>query len=101
MRQVLGNQRIVDKMDGPQKECLHGLTFDEAEARKILAKGGAGPEAKTAIDAAVRFINGNPAVSEIRKRWPRGFFTIDKPCPMCGFTGIAYVSYTHYLMGDW
>ena len=57
------------------KSCDHGVTFDEAEAR---AK--------------------NMSADEVRARWPRGW----GPCPKrCGFTGIAYASYEHYLWGDW
>jgi len=34
---------------------------------------------------------------EVRKRWPRKRVT----CTRCGFDGIAYASFMHYLMGDW
>lgn len=54
-------------------ECDHGVTFD--------------------YDAAVSL-----SATEIRKRWPRGFGV----CPKgCGFNGIAYASYMHYLCGGW
>jgi hypothetical protein len=56
--------------------CKHGLTFDEAEAQGLSA-------------------------SEVKRRWPRGWFTTDKPCSDCGFTGIAYASAAHYILGDW
>ena len=60
-----------------EPECTHDVTFDKEAARGLK-------------------------VEEIRKRWPRGYFTGDKPCPKgCGFVGIAYASYEHYLYGDW
>lgn len=56
-------------------DCDHGVTFDEAEARRI-----------------------NADAYEVRKRWPR----LDGACPRgCGFSGIGYASTAHYLMGDW
>ena len=71
-------------------DCDHGLTFDEAEARKIL--GGWEPKDE------VEWIVGNPSCAEIRRRWPRLY----GPCPKgCGYDGIAYVSAEHYAMGDW
>lgn len=70
--------------------CDHGVTFDYDEAKKILA--GFVPK------DAVEFIVGNPATAEVRKRWPRLFGV----CPRgCGYNGIAYASYEHYLSGDW
>lgn len=59
---------------GPYREaCDHGVTFDE--------------EAAKGLDAY-----------EVRKRWPRHYGV----CPRgCGFTGIAYASYMHYISGDW
>lgn len=35
--------------------------------------------------------------AEIRKRWPRFTGT----CPDCGFSGIFYASFMHYVSGDW
>ena len=53
--------------------CDHGLAFDS--------------EAAHGLDA-----------HEVRKRWPR----LDGLCPKgCGFHGIGYVSYEHYICGDW
>jgi hypothetical protein len=54
--------------------CDHGITFD--------------PEAAaTVVDAY-----------EVRKRWPRLY----GDCPKgCGYTGIYYASYAHYIWGDW
>jgi hypothetical protein len=77
------------------ERCDHGITFDEVEAEKLLA---ASPRPKNAVG----FILSNPASAEVRKRWPRGWFTEDKPCPKgCGFVGISYASQEHYRMGDW
>lgn len=60
----------------PPSNCDHGVVFDEVEYNKTP----------------------NMSVSELRKRWPRGW----GPCPKgCGFTGIAYASYMHYIAGDW
>jgi hypothetical protein len=54
--------------------CDHGVIFDEEDAKKLNE------------------------VSKIRKKYPRGF----GPCPKgCGYDGIAYASYLHYIMGDW
>ena len=74
--------------------CNHGVTFDEVEANKLLR---AAPPPKDAVD----FVMGNPASVEVRKRWPRGWFTPEKPCPTCGFVGIYYASREHYAAGDW
>lgn len=85
--------------DPKEVECDHGVTFDEEAARKLLKDGEKRPRSG---DPAVAFIMGNPASAEIRKRWPRGWFTKEKPCPKgCSFVGIAYASYAHYTMGDW
>lgn len=59
-------------MDSGER-CDHGVTFDE--------------EAAKGLDA-----------NEVRRRWPRLY----GDCPKsCGFHGIAYASYLHYLAGDW
>jgi hypothetical protein len=56
--------------------CDHGVVFDEAEYKK----------------------HPNMSAAEVRKRWPRGW----GPCPKgCGFNGIAYASFMHYIAGDW
>ena len=61
-------------MTEEQKNCDHGLTFDEAAAREITS------------------------VKEIRKNWPRLY----GKCPKgCGFDGIAYVNTAHFVYGDW
>jgi hypothetical protein len=65
----------------PGAPCQHGLTFD----RRV-------------VDASCRGKTTPMTTAEIRARWPR----LDGPCPLgCGFSGIAYASYVHYLYGDW
>ena len=54
-------------------ECTHGVTFDE--------------EASIGLSSL-----------EIRQRWPR----MSGLCPIgCGYKGICYASYLHYVAGDW
>jgi len=78
-------------------ECDHGVVFDIEAARALL---NAAPPSHS--DPAVAFVMGSSASAEIKRRWPRGWFTAEKPCPKgCGFIGIAYASYEHYIMGDW
>lgn len=36
------------------------------------------------------------SVQEIRKRWPRWAGTCE-----CGYNGIYYASWEHYIAGDW
>lgn len=58
--------------------CNHGVLFDEQV-----------------------YLNdqGKPLSSyEVRKRWPR----LSGECPLgCGFSGIGYFSFMHYVAGDW
>ena len=76
--------------ESDESPCDHGVTFDEEEAKRIL--GDWQPK------NPAEFIAGNPATTEIRKRWPR----LHGPCPKgCGFNGIAYASHAHYIYGDW
>lgn len=57
----------------PQDLCDHGVTFDQQESTGLSS-------------------------FEIKKRWPRLYGR----CPKnCGYNGIAYASYMHYLAGDW
>jgi hypothetical protein len=59
-----------------QAACDHGVVFDEEEYKKV----------------------GNMSDTEVRKRWPR----LMGACPKgCGFNGIGYASYLHYIAGDW
>lgn len=54
-------------------KCMHGLSFDEGATARLSA-------------------------AEVAKRWPR----LDGPCPLgCGYCGLAYASFTHYVAGDW
>lgn len=56
-----------------QAACDHGVTFDYETAKNLDA-------------------------NQVRKRWPR----LMGPCPKgCGFDGIGYASYAHYICGDW
>jgi len=72
------------------QQCDHGVTFDAEAAREILANW----KPQSAAD----FVMGNPASEEVRRRWPR----MHGVCPKgCGYVGIAYASYEHYIMGDW
>lgn len=62
-------------LDRAAPECDHGVTFDQAtaESEKLGSR-------------------------EVRARWPR----LDGPCPKgCGYVGIAYASYAHFIYGDW
>lgn len=59
-----------------QAACDHGVIFDEEEYKK----------------------HPNMSSNEVQKRWPRGWGL----CPKgCGFNGIAYASFLHYIAGDW
>lgn len=70
-----GEDRLLIKLP-EHKDCDHGVSFDEAEYKK----------------------HPNMSSYEVKKRWPRGFGL----CPKgCGFNGIAYASYLHYIAGDW
>lgn len=63
------------KCAAPLAECDHGVVFDEdaAEAEQLSSH-------------------------EIQKRWPR----LTGLCPLgCGFNGIGYASFKHYVYGDW
>ena len=74
----------------PPGPCNHGITFDLKEAQRVLAEW----EPKTGAE----FIAGNPASTEIRRRWPR----LSGVCPKgCGYNGIYYASSDHYVAGDW
>lgn len=74
------SQRIVAKIgtfdnwhDAGLRGCDHGVVFDFHAAKGLDA-------------------------SEVKKRWPR----LSGACPKgCGYSGIYYASYEHYVMGDW
>jgi hypothetical protein len=66
-------QKAADEGHAEANRCDHGVTFDADAARGLGTR-------------------------EIRERWPR----LDGPCPKgCGFNGIGYADFTHYLAGDW
>lgn len=70
-------RKFVTAIEDEQRICSHGIEFD-LEAAKGLSS------------------------DEVKKRWPRGWFTEEKPCPHgCGFVGITYATYEHYIAGDW
>lgn len=52
--------------------CAHGITFDAERARGMESH-------------------------EVQSRWPR----FDGTCKHCGYAGIYYASYEHYVYGDW
>lgn len=63
----------ADQRSPREKECDHGVTFD----RKAI---------------------GRLSPPEIRKLYPR----LVGACPKgCGYQGIAYASWEHYIAGDW
>lgn len=89
----IGNDALLIKLP-EHKDCDHGVIFDEAEAFKILE----GAPYDQSLDPALAFIMGPPGASAVRKRFPR----LEGICPKgCGFKGIAYASYAHYIYGDW
>ena len=68
----IGDEALLIKLP-EHKDCDHGVVFDEQAAKELDAY-------------------------EVRKRWPRLMGT----CPKgCGFHGIGYASYAHYIYGDW
>ena len=62
---------IITLSKDPAK-CSHGIHFDEVRSQGLLT-------------------------SDVRKRWPRFCGT----CEHCGYSGIGYASYAHYISGDW
>lgn len=78
-----------------QEKCDHGVVFDLEEAKRILEN----TPSFSSGDAAVDFIMGPiNATAEIKRRFPR----LSGKCPKgCGYNGIAYASYEHYIYGDW
>lgn len=69
-----GEESLILKLP-EHKDCDHGVVFDEKD-----------------------FKDNDLSASEVRKKYPRGW----GPCPKgCGFNGIAYASFLHYIAGDW
>jgi hypothetical protein len=70
-------------------------------AQEILESIGSGICLEHACDHGVQFDLEAAAtmhVYEVRMKFPR----LDGPCPKgCGFTGIGYASFEHYISGDW
>src|SRR5208337_58302 len=65
----------------PQDECDHGVTFDiEAARQAIRDAGDARARQRAKVSNGVDFILGDvDAVKVIQRRWPRGWFTVEKP----------------------
>ena len=88
----------MTELDEKQKGCTHGVTFDLEAAKVILAQ----PSKSHGDEPGLDFIMGHSGSSEVKRRWPRGFFTPERPCPLCGYDkGVVYASYEHYTLGDW
>lgn len=59
--------------DDESVECDHGIVFDAEQAKNMDSY-------------------------EVREAFPR----LSGVCPKgCGYVGIAYASYLHYISGDW
>jgi len=70
-----GSEDLLLNLPAMEK-CDHGVVFDEVEFDK----------------------HPNMSAGEVKERWPRGW----GKCPKgCGFNGIAYASFKHYIAGDW
>jgi len=72
---LFGTQDDAEREDQKerQRECTHGITFDEVQGLRMSP------------------IN-------VRRLWPRLF----GPCPLgCGYSGIYYASWAHFIAGDW
>lgn len=64
---------MSEEAEPRESECNHGITFDEENGARL--------------DADV-----------VRRRWPRLF----GKCPLgCGYNGIYYASWAHFIAGDW
>lgn len=56
-------------------ECDHGIKFDKEDC-----------------------VRNHLTAKEVREKYPR----LNGACPKnCGFSGIGYASFAHYLWGDW
>lgn len=66
---------VIERATVAEGECDHGVVFDVERWKRDLPSG-----------------------RTVRALWPR----LHGKCPKgCGFEGIAYASFTHYLAGDW
>ncbi len=72
----LGFRKVEVPHETDDRDCLHEncfeKTFNQDEAKGMTSH-------------------------EVRQLWPRFYGT----CLKCGFSGIAYQSYAHYVCGDW
>lgn len=68
----LGKEFKIPFVITGDNDCDHNLKFDE-EASKAMS------------------------ILEVRQAYPR----LNGRCSKCGFFGIAYASYKHYVAGDW
>lgn len=76
------NEAIARAAAEGQHACNHSVTFDEAKYEAFCSQHRRGDE----------------QVAFIRKNWPR----LDSQCPKgCGYVGIYYASFLHYVAGDW
>lgn len=87
--------RIIKHLPPDQDKCDHGVTFDLEAAKKILEETAEDKSDDPALDFIMGPVN---ATAKIKKLWPR----LGGKCPKgCGYNGIAYASYEHYIYGDW
>jgi hypothetical protein len=85
--------RLIKNPD--QEKCDHGVMFDLEAAKKILDETSEDKSDDAALDFIMGPVN---ATAKIKKLWPR----LSGKCPKgCGYNGIAYASYEHYIYGDW
>jgi hypothetical protein len=60
--------------DMSPETCDHGMSFSDEVYQK-----------------------GSYTSSDVKRRWPRH----NGLCKLCGYEGIAYKSFLHYVAGDW
>ena len=59
-------------MSDEKPKCDHGVKFDSEAAKTMTTQ-------------------------QVHERFPR----FDGTCPTCGWSGIAYASWEHFVAGDW
>ena len=90
---------------GIPEMCLCGCTYDLAcipeEDTPTKREGGLGSTPSSECDHGVKFdyeASKGLTADKVRLLWPRLF----GKCPLgCGFKGIGYASFEHYIAGDW